>query len=361
MTVAVKARDLDAVRAGLERWFRSRHPEADEVRLAPLRRSSTGYSSETLLVDVVHTTRGRDVEEQFVARLPPAGGGIFPTYDLPRQANVQAALARAGIPVARPVAVELDEGFLGAPFFLMERVTGQTLPDSPSYVAAGGLHDADPAIQRRVHAEFVDALADVHRVDWESLGLDSLTPAGKRGLAHDLDRADEYLSWAAEGAVPTILADALAWLRERRPEPEPPLSLCWGDPRLGNVVFGEDFSQRALLDWEMASIGAAEMDLAWFVGLHEVSAASAGGDLPGFFAHDEVLARWSERLGREVVEYGWFEVFSLVRSDSIFLRIRTMLLAAGLDEPWLRGTTPGQRRIATLIATDRPGKHRGTP
>ena len=49
----------------------------------------------------------------------------------------------------------------------------------------------------------------------------------------------------------------------------------------------------------------------------------------------------------------WFEVLSLVRAESIFLRIRAMLLAAGLDEPWLRGVSPGQRRIDQLISTER--------
>ena len=99
----------------------------------------------------------------------------------------------------------------------------------------------------------------------------------------------------------------------------------------------------------MASIGPAEMDLAWFVGLHEVTAQSAGADLPGFVGHDGMLARWAARAGRPVVDYDWFDVFSMVRADSIFLRIRTMLLAMGMDEPWLRGETPGQARIASHI------------
>lgn len=351
MTVAARTRDLDAVHDGLVRWFRARHPEADDLRLAPLRTAASGYSSETVLVDVVRTTRGHEAHDHLVARLPPAGGGIFPTYDLERQATVQAALVRAGIPAAAPVAVELDERWIGAPFLLMDRVEGHTLPDTPSYVAAGALHDAPPETQRRVHEEFVSVLGSVHTVDWDALGLGGLTPPAERGLAHDLDRAVAYLDWAGDGSPPAILADALVWLRERRPDPEPPPSLLWGDPRLGNVVYGDDFAVRALLDWEMASLGPAEMDLAWFVGLHEVSASGAGGDLPGFLPRDEVLARWSAHLGRPVVDYRWFEVLALVRSDSIFWRIRTMLLAAGLDEPWLRGSTPGQRRIVALIET----------
>lgn len=347
MTVAERTRDLDAVRAGLERWLRARHPDGG-ARVGPLVKPTSGYSSETLLVDVVRTEHGRDVGEHFVARLPPAGGGIFPDYDLDRQAGVQRALATAGIPVAAPIAIEHDEQWVGAPFLLMARIDGATLDDA--YVASGALHAAAPDVQRRVHGEFVDLLAAVHTVDWDALGLGGLTPAGERGLQHDIARAGAYVEWAGDGDVPPVLVDALAWLRDHRPDPEPPLSLCWGDPRLGNVVYGPDFSVCAALDWEMASIGPAELDLAWFVGLHDVSAAAAGGDLPGFLSHDAVLARWAERAGRTVHDYTWFEVMSLLRADSIFLRIRRLLLAAGMDDAWLHGATPGQHRIASLIA-----------
>jgi aminoglycoside phosphotransferase (APT) family kinase protein len=347
VTVAQHGRDLEAVRAGLERWLRARHPDADDVRVAPLARPSSGYSSETLFVDSVRTEGTREVEARFVARLPPAGGGIFPTYDLRRQAEVQSALARVGIPVARPIAVETDEEWIGAPFFLMARVDGTILDEG--YVASGPLHDAAPSVQRRVHTDFLDLLAAVHTVDWRALGLGALTPEDERGLVHDLERADAYLMWAGDGDASPVLTDALAWLHARRPEPEPPLSLCWGDPRLGNVVYGPDFTVRAALDWETASIGPAELDLAWFIGLHEVTTGAFGHDLAGFLAHDDALDHWADRIGRAVVDYRWFEVMSLLRAESVFLRIRRMLLASGMDAPWLRGATPSELRIATLI------------
>lgn len=351
MTVAASQRDLDAVHRGLTRWLRAWRPDAEGVRLGPLRKPASGYSSETLFVDVVWTEAGdgNETAEHLVARLPPAGGGIFPVYDLTRQVRVQSALAGTALPVADPIAVELDDEWIGAPFFLMPAVPGLVLPDS--FLAAGELHDAGPAAQARVQGEFVDTLADLHRLDWEALGLGELTPPGARGLEHDIARAAEYATWAGDGDVPSVLADALEWCHAHRPDPEPPPSLLWGDPRIGNVVYDAAFGQAALLDWEMASIGPAEMDLAWFLGLHALTVDGNGFDLPGFACHADVVARYAARLGRDVVDYQWFEVFSLVRSDSIFLRIRRMLSAAGLDEPWLRGDTPGQRRITQLTTT----------
>jgi aminoglycoside phosphotransferase (APT) family kinase protein len=350
MTVAAGQRDLDAVRSGLEHWLRASRPDADGVHVAPLHRPASGYSSETLLVDVVWDERGIEREERLVARLPPAGGGIFPVYDLTRQARVQRALADAGIPVAAPVAVELDEEWVGAPFFVMRAVAGLVLPDSPPFITGGPLHEAEPQVQRRVQRDFVQLLADVHRLDWDAIGLGELTPPGARGAGHDVERAREYLEWAADGDPPTLLTDALDWCRERIPDPEPPLALVWGDPRLGNVVYDAGFGAAALLDWEMASIGPAELDLAWFLGLHSIMVDAIGADLPGFVAREEVLDDYAAAMGREVRGYPWFEVLSLVRSDSIFLRIRRMLLASGLDEPWLRGPTPVQQRVADLIS-----------
>jgi aminoglycoside phosphotransferase (APT) family kinase protein len=227
----------------------------------------------------------------------------------------------------------------------MERIPGIAIPDG--YVSAGPLFDAPPDAQRRVQAEYVDRLAEVHLLDWDAAGLGFLTPADARGLVHDVARLDDYLAWATDGDIPSVHRDALDWLRAGRPDPEPPLSLCWGDPRIGNVLYGPDWSQRALLDWEIASIGPAEMDVAWFLELHDT--AAVGGDLPGFAPSVEMRDRWSARVGREVQAYGWFVVFSLLRAEAIYQRIRTMLLASGLDEPWLRAATPGELRIASLV------------
>jgi aminoglycoside phosphotransferase (APT) family kinase protein len=348
VTVSAEKRDLGVVRAGLQRWFTERDGDADSVRVGPLHKATSGFSSETLFVDVIHTTSGVEVEEHYVTRLPPAGGGIFPHYDLTRQAEVQRVLLANGIPAAEPLAVELDESWLGVPFLVMQKVGGDVLADS--YMVTGRLHDDAPDAQSQVQSEFLDRLADVHRIDWVAAGLGELTPAHARGLVHDVARLEEYLRWATEGDVPEVHAAAIAWLQSHRPQPEPPLSLCWGDPRISNVLYGPDWSQQALLDWEMASIGAGEMDVAWFVALHELTSEALGTDLPGFLDRRGMLDHWAARLGRPLVAFRWFEVLALVRSDAIFLRIRAMLLASGKDQPWLRGPTPGQIRIESRIS-----------
>ena len=57
--------------------------------------------------------------------------------------------------------------------------------------------------------------------------------------------------------------------------------LCWGDSRIGNVMY-QDFAPVAVLDWEMATLGPREMDLGWMAFLHRFFEDIAGlANLPG--------------------------------------------------------------------------------
>ena len=83
-----QARDLDAVHAGLVRWLRGRRGADSAVTVSPFAiNASSGFSSESLLFDLAVTSGGVEQVEPMVLRLAPAGGGLFPEYDLGRQAR----------------------------------------------------------------------------------------------------------------------------------------------------------------------------------------------------------------------------------------------------------------------------------
>ena len=87
------------------------------------------------------------------------------------------------------------------------------------------------------------------------------------------------------------LMEVVAWCREHAPADEPPTGLLWGDVRLGNVVFDEtSATPRAILDWDMASAGPIEMDLAWHLALETVQTDLTGMVVPGFGTRDETIA-----------------------------------------------------------------------
>ena len=132
-----------------------------------------------------------------------------------------------------------------------------------------------------------------------------------------LDRWADYVDWAAEGDPLPALARAMAWCTEHVPVEEGPPVLLWGDVRMGNLVFGPDRTVNAVLDWDLASIGPAEMDLGWHLGLEFMMQVLFGDRPPGFLTRDDVVARYEGRSARAVRDLDWHEVFALVRALAI--------------------------------------------
>ena len=334
-----EGRDPEAVARGLSAWWRAQHPRHSDIDVATPTRPSAGLSSETFLVDVGWYEDGRPRAEALVLRLPPPGDGLFPCYDLATQTMVQQRLATASaVPVAEPVAFESDDQWLGAPFLLMRRLAGRVLLDHPPFLTRGWLHEAPLACQQRLQQGFIEILSTIHRLDWRGLELAPLARTGTAStplLVGELDWWASYLDWAGDG--PAVVAEAMKWCVAHRPDPEPPAGLLWGDVRYGNVVFDDSFAAVGVLDWEMASIGPAELDVAWFVVMQELSVKTAGADLPGFAPTDLVISDYERWLGRQLHDLRWFRAFALVRGAAIMVRVAHLLAGQGMDESWVRG------------------------
>lgn len=314
-------RDLDEVAEGVARWLSVRRGE--DVSGAALPPPRTGYSSETLLLRVSTAT---DQDEGLVVRLPPAGPGIFPVYDLHRQAAAQNAVAAHGIPAPAPAVVEDDPAWVGSPFLVMPRVHGHVAGET--VLADPFMADAPAEQQRTLQCSTLDALADVHRIDWRADALDGAIPV--RDLDAELEYWWDYLDWYADGADPSPrLRAALQWCREQRPDAEPPAALLWGDVRFGNIIFDEARHPRAILDWEMTTIGAPEHDLGWFLALEGMTEEFTGRRIGGFLDHDGAVAHYAARYGRSPIDLDYFEVLALVRSTCVYARINLLDEAAG--------------------------------
>lgn len=327
---------------GFAAWFAARNSEPNvDVTVT---RPQPGLSSDTLMLTVVT----RDAETDYVARLPPAGPGLFPDYDLARQQQVQAAVGAAGIPVAEPLAFEADESWIGAPFLLMPRISGHTLTTSPSYLTEGWLAKQPTEQQQAVIRRFVEMLASIHRLPADSLGIDELTGGGPE-LSNILDHWERYLDWATTDAeAAAIYRRALAWSREHLPAQPPAPALLWGDPQLVNLVLDDGGEIAAVLDWEMAGRGPVELDLSWFLVLHEHAAETAGIDLPGYPGRQTVVEWYESALGRPVGDLEWYDVLANIRSGAIVLRIAALMEQAGHSASWT-AHVPQPRHLARLI------------
>lgn len=321
-------------------YLAQRHPG---VTVGEPTRPNDGLSSETYLVRASWDGADHDL----VARLAPAEG-LFPDYDLGLQARLQGDLPALGVRTAAPLAFVEDRSWVDAPFLLMDRVDGRVLSDNPPFAREGWLHDAGEEVQRAAFTGFLDALAAIHRVDAAAVGY-----AARRfgaGLTGEVAWWSDYLIWATDGAPPLELAVTLEWCRDHMPDPEPPAGLLWGDVRLGNVLFDDGGTPTAVLDWEMASIGPAEVDLGWFFALREMALPRGAVELPGFLDRDAALAYYAARLGREIGDLTWYERFALVRSTAILIRTQRLLVAQGQHDHWLVGFDPIPRRLKKFVA-----------
>lgn len=330
-------RDLEALVDGVTAWLRHRHD--DPVEVTDVDRPTEGWSSETVLVHAAIGGRTTGI----AIRLAPVGDGIFPTYDLGLQARAQTAAAGAGVPAPAPTELVDDPTWLGDPFLAMPLVEGHV----PAAMAAFDpwVQALDVDHQRRLHHGVVDALAQLHGADLTSVDLP------RRSVDDELAWWRSYLDWYAtpDEAVPA-LADALDTCARHRPDDEPPAALLWGDVRLGNVVFDDDASVAAVLDWEMATVGAPEHDLAWWWALEAMQDDLVGGRAEGFPSIDELRTRYEAGAGRSLQHLDWYEAFALFRSATILTRIGILQQRAGAPTQMALDDNPVLDRLAEDVS-----------
>jgi aminoglycoside phosphotransferase (APT) family kinase protein len=332
-------RDDDELARGLTAWCAHEWSGAG-YEITHFDRPSAGWTNETLLV----TLRGETDERRFVVRLPPAIP-TWPEYDLAAQAHVLGALAPTRTPVPTVLAYVADASWLGAAFLVMSHEDGRAGGEAPALEP--WVTDAPAATQQRMHEGFVDTLAAVHRFDWRAAGLGAVLRGGEGGLAHEVGWWVDYVDWASDGTPTRALADAIAWCARTVPAASPPASLCWGDARIGNVLYADDGTIASVLDWEMATIGPAETDLAWYLALDELTTRFVKRTVPGFLARDAVVRRYEAGLGRPVVDLEWHEIFALIRSTAVNDRQARLAAASGVAYPGVAGDANPVLRVVT--------------
>jgi len=286
------------------------------ARVDALSRPTAGYSSETVFVDVSWSGGQGRQHGSWVLRMAPPTTGTFAHYRLVPQWEAQMAASEVGVPVADP-GVETDTGWLGAEFMVMPRIDG--------HIIGGVVHrdpwlrGLDPSQRGGVFDSLLVALATIHRADPASA-----PSVPRRDNAAELDFWEEYLSWSTHGRPVPVLTRALQWCRAHRPADESAATLLWGDVRFENMILDDGGQPRAVLDWDMTSVGAPEHDLAWFTSLDFTMRALFGKRTEGFPDRRQTIERFGELSGRPVLDLEWYETLAMVRSTAIMTRISVL-------------------------------------
>ncbi|HYY12546.1 MAG TPA: phosphotransferase family protein [Kineosporiaceae bacterium] len=269
-----------------------------------------------------------------VLRRPPLGHVLATAHDMAREHRVLSALHGTAVPVPRPLALCADADVTGAPFYVMSYAEG--------LVVRGPADAAALPAQGRVAV--VDAmmatLAALHAVDPSAVGLgDFGRPSGF--LERQVRRWGAQLDASHVRDLPGVDT-----LRSRLAATVPSSSgaaIVHGDYRLDNLVVGppgapDEYAVRAVLDWEMATLGDPLADLGLLVAYWEglgrlpASAVAALGPAAGFPGGDALVAQYTAASGRDVAALPWYVAFG-------FFKIAVIL--EGIHYRFVQGATVG--------------------
>jgi aminoglycoside phosphotransferase (APT) family kinase protein len=266
-----------------------------------------------------------------ILRRPPLGDVAPSANDVGREYRVMRALRGTAVPVPRTVALCADTSVVGAPFSLVEKVSGRVLRD-PADVAA-----LDAGQARAVVDSLVEHLAALHRVDVDSVGLSGLgRPDGF--VARQVERWQSQRERVATRPLPA--ADVL-YRRLRRSVPAGgPGGLVHGDYRLDNVMVDACDPSRivAVLDWEMTTLGDPLTDLGLLLVYREPECAPVlphGNPLEGnphVPTADEIARRYGEVSGRPLDDLGFYRALGC---------FKLAVVAEGIHRRYLAGLTVG--------------------
>jgi aminoglycoside phosphotransferase (APT) family kinase protein len=311
-------------------------------------RHKAGHSNETFFL--------RRSGHEWVLRRPPRGAFLPTAHDVMREHRVLSALADTAVRTPRPVLACDDESVIGAPFYVMERVGGIVVRDRlPDW--------ATEDERRRIGEELIDALVELHAVDWQAVGLEGWgRPSGY------LDRQLKRWSGQLELTVPLTrplpdLEELGRWLARNKPE-SPPSTIVHGDYKLDNVVLdaGPPARIAGILDWEMSTIGDPIADLGYLLSFWRDPGDEADRVLskqfdltrePGFPSREELAGRYAEGSGRHVADVTWYEVLATWKLAILLEGSYARHLAGVTDDPFfalLEDGVPALARRALKVA-----------
>lgn len=289
-----------------------------------------GFSNLTYLLT---TTKG-----EAVLRRPPHGAPAGRAHDMPREARILSVLELRGVPAPRAIATCEDAAVIGAPFYVMQRVSGLILRGA---VAPKGFTEETFA---RLGESFIDTLVAIHGATPSDPVIGGLgKPMGY--VSRQVEGWTKRWTAARTDDVPAI--ESLArWLDANQPG-ESGACLVHNDYKYDNLVLdpGQPARIVAVLDWEMATLGDPLLDVGTTLGYW----VEAGDDpafrslglgitaLPGNLTRARLWERYLERAGRGMRPSRFYEAFGVFKiaviAQQIFARYRKGLTA---DERFAR-------------------------
>jgi aminoglycoside phosphotransferase (APT) family kinase protein len=275
-------------------------------RVVDLRPMEDGHAGLTFGFDVVDEASER--RRSYVLKLAPAGVARRGNTDVYRQAPLLRNLRKTGLPVPAVPWASPREDLLGTPFIIMEWLAGRVFfvwQPHPSF-------PRETVAIRALYLQAVQLLASLHRVDWQMALPDWETP---RTLC------DELNTWVAllRHAETPALADAGMELHRLLTAHIPdrgPIGVVHGDFQPGNILY-VDGKANAVIDWELASIGAQGLDVGWLMMLADERAWPPTCRPVAPISRAELLDAYRHAGGPVVGNVDWYQALAQFRLGAI--------------------------------------------
>jgi aminoglycoside phosphotransferase (APT) family kinase protein len=286
-------------------------------RITGIRPLSFGHSNRTWLLE------GLDR----VLRMPPAGRGLLPPYDMAHQHRVLAGVvAQPGAPPV-PAVYDLctDPEVAGAPFFVMERRPGASTDwKAPPWLVTGG-----PPLRERLSRLWIGAVCAVHALPPDAIAAPVRTPA---------EEAAYWLRVTVDSAGPDRLRALLEDLVDDPPPSSGPLACVHGDTKFGNFLWHRgDLS--AVVDWEMACVGDPLTDIGYLLGLWPAREGEPGQmpftQLAGWWSRGRIVEEWERRTGRSAEGVDRHEQLGMAKIGAVFAAGIHLYRTGGSADPRL--------------------------
>ena len=285
-------------------WLSAQLPGAPPVEIVDTTEPAQGFSSRTILF----TARWREEERPHVARIQ-RDVAVPMLADVFHQHRVMTAIAaNSAVKVPIIAFTENDPAIVGAPFFIMERLYGRVPSDFPSYHQQGWFADLSVAERTRCWWNGVEEMARLHRIDWRCFPFLSGGTETPPDAVFYLDHfVGNWFDWARNGQSFPSIEDALATLKAHAP-PAAASGLVWNDARLGNTMYESDGTGVvSLLDFEVATLGPPEIDLAHWVYLDEIFSENFGVPrIDGLPRGAEAVAGFEHIYGRAMPHFSYY-------------------------------------------------------
>ena len=280
-----------------------------------IRQFPSGFSNLTYLINFA--------DKEYVLRRPPFGANIKSGHDMSREFKILTALKGSYDKAPNPILFEEKAEVLDAPFYLMERVQGIIL-------RAGIKEENLPTPQqfKSLSNNFVDTLVELHQLDYKAIGLETLgNPEGY--TTRQVEGWSKRYLKSKTSTVKTIEKTAL-WLQENIP-PISGASLIHNDFKYDNLVLtpDENLNIKAVLDWEMTTLGNPLMDLGtslgyWvhesdpdFIAQNQLSLTSK----PGNPSRGELASLYEKKSGKTLDNIEFYFVFGVFKIAVIVQQI----------------------------------------